>query len=175
MKYFSCTTCNNPLKITEGDFIFSYNIECCNNHICKNVDLEDIFSTKREKNYICESHKKNKIVHCFNCNEDICFICFKESHTLHNMEYLKLLNYENFEKINFECRLKSDEKYFENFLDELIHFKNQLILYIDILKSDLQKYYKFRCDLINNISPEVTSYINIEMPKMFTKIQKLEI
>ena len=33
------------------------------------------------------------------------------------------------------------------------------------MKSDLQKYHKFRCDLINNISPEITSYINIENVK----------
>ena len=165
MKHFSCTTCNNPLKIKEGDFIFSYNIECCNNHICENVDLEDILSTKKEKNYICENHKKSYIIHCINCNEDICFLCFKESHSLHKMEYLKSLNYDHIEKYNFENELKKDEKNFESFIDELMHFKNQLILYIDILKSDLKKYYKFRCDLINNISSEITSYINIENVK----------
>jgi len=165
MKHFFCTKCNNPIKIKEGDFIFSYNIECCNNHILENVDLEDILSTKKEKSYICENHKKSKLIHCIECNEDICFNCFKESHYSHKMEYLKFLNYDYVTKYALENELKEDKKYFESFIKELMHFKNRLILYIDILKSDLQKYHKFRCDLINNISPEITSYINIENVK----------
>ena len=165
MKQFFCTKCSNPLKIKEGNFLFSYNIECCNNHISENVDLEDILSTKKEKSYICENHKKRKVIHCINCNEDICFTCFKETHHLHKMEYLKSLNYDYISKYSFENELKEDKKYIESFIKELVNFKNQLILYIDILNSDLQNYYKFRCDLINNISPEVTSYINIENVK----------
>ena len=175
MKHFFCTKCNNPIKIKEGDFIFSYNIECCNNHILKNVDLEDILSTKKEKSYICENHKKNKVIHCIQCNEDICFICFKESHYSHKMEYLKFLNYDYITKYAFENELKEDKKYFESFIKELMHFKNQLNQYIDILKSDLQKYYKFRCDLINNISPKITSYINIENVKNVFEKKNLKI
>ena len=175
MKQFYCTKCSNPLKIKEGNFIFSYNVECCNNHISKNVDLEDILSTKKEKSYICENHRKRKVIHCINCNEDICFICFKETHHLHKMEYLKSLNYEHIKKCSFENELKEDKKYIESFLKELVNFKNQLILYIDILNSDLQKYYKFRCDLINNISPEVTSYINIENVKNVFENKNFEI
>ena len=48
MKHFFCSTCNNPLKIKEGDYIFTYNTECCNNHISNNVDLENVwFQTNR--------------------------------------------------------------------------------------------------------------------------------
>jgi len=165
MKQFFCPTCDNPIKIKEGDYIFSYNIECCNNHIRENVDIGDILSTRKEKSYVCENHNKKKIIHCINCNLDICFICYKESHKLHKMEYLKSLNYEEASKISFEIELKEDKKYIDNFIDELNHFKTEFIQYMDILKSDLQKYYKFRCDLINNISPGITSYINIENVK----------
>jgi len=175
MKHFFCKKCNNPLKIKEGDFIFSYNIECYNNHISENVDLEDILSTKKEESFICENHKKNKVIHCINCNEDICFICFKETHHLHKMEYLKSLNYDHITKYSFEVELKEEKKYMESFINELLHFKNQLNLYIDILKSDLQKYHKFRCDIINNISPEVASYINIENVKNVFKSKNFEI
>ena len=61
MNQFCCLTCNNPLKIKNGDYLFSYNIECCNNHISENVDLKDILSTKKQKNFICENHKKKNI------------------------------------------------------------------------------------------------------------------
>ena len=175
MEYFFCSTCDNQLKIKEGDYLFTYNIECCNNHISKNVDLEDILSKKKGKNYICENHKKNKIIHCINCNEDICFICYKKSHKLHKMEYLKALNYEQFIKDNFDRELKDEKIYINNFINELMHFKNELNLYIDILKSDLQKFYKFRCDLINNISQKITSYINIENVKNVFEKKNIEI
>ena len=175
MEYFFCSTCDNQLKIKEGDYLFTYNIECRNNHISKNVDLEDILSKKKGKNYICENHKKNKIIRCINCNEDICFICYKKSHKLHKMEYLKALNYEQLIKDNFDIELKDEKIYINNFINELMHFKNELNLYIDILKSDLQKFYKFRCALINNISPKTTSYINIENVKNVFENQKKEI
>ena len=58
MNQFCCSICNNPLKIKNGDYIFTYNIECCNNHINTNVKLEDILSTKKPKSFICEKHKK---------------------------------------------------------------------------------------------------------------------
>ena len=60
MKHFFCSKCNNPLKIKEGDFLFTYNTECCNNHISSNVDLEDILSTNKEQIYICQNHKKKE-------------------------------------------------------------------------------------------------------------------
>jgi hypothetical protein len=65
--------------------------------------------------------------------------------------------------------------YFKNFIGELMHFKNELNLYIEILKSDLQKYYRFKCDLLNNISPKITSYINIENVKNVFVNKNLEI
>ena len=175
MEHFFCSTCDNPLKIKEGDYLFTYNIECSNNHISKNVDLEDILSTKKEKSYICESHKKSKIIHCINCNEDICFLCYKESHHLHKMEYLKSLNFDEIHKNIFDNELDDDKMYIKDFIDELMHFKNELNLYIEILKSDLQKYYRFKCDLLNNISPKITSYINIENFKNVFVNKNLEI
>ena len=91
------------------------------------------------------------------------------------MEYLKALNYEQLIKDNFDIELKDEKIYINNFINELMHFKNELNLYIDILKSDLQKFYKFRCALINNISPKTTSYINIENVKNVFENQKKEI
>ena len=88
MRHFFCSTCDNPLKIKEGDFLFTYNIECYNNHISKNIDLEDILSTEKEQIYICQNHKKKNIIHCLDCKVDICLTCFKELHNKHKMGYL---------------------------------------------------------------------------------------
>ena len=162
MKHFFCLTCNSPIKIKEGDYLFTYNIECCNNHIRENVDLEDILSTKKEQTYICENHKKKNIIHCFDCNADLCLFCYKEFHNSHKMGYLRALNYEKIEKHYFEKELAEEKECYKVIIDELTHFKNELDLFINVLKSDLKNYLKFRCDLIDNISPEFTSYINIE-------------
>ena len=169
MNQFCCLTCNNPLKIKNGDYLFSYNIECRNNHIRENIELEDILSTKKPTSFICESHKKKNIIHCYDCDVDICFLCYKELHNLHKMEYLKTLNYDQICRSSFESDLKEDKEYIENFIIELAHFKSQLNLFIDILKSDLKKFYKFRCDLINNISQENSPYANIENVKNLLK------
>ena len=99
MKHFFCLTCNIPIKIKEGDYLFTYNIECCNNHIRENVDLEGILSTKKEQTYICENHKKKNIIHCFDWNADLCLFCYKEFHNSHKMGYLRALNYEKIESI----------------------------------------------------------------------------
>ena len=78
------------------------------------------------------------------------------------MGYLRSLNYEKIEKHYFEKELAEEKECYKVIIDELTHFKNELDLFINILKSDLKNYLKFRCDLIDNISPEFTSYINIE-------------
>ena len=169
MNQFCCSTCDNQLKIKNGDYIFTYNIECCNNHISENVELEDIFSTKKQKSFVCENHKKKNIIHCFDCNIDICFLCYKEFHNLHKMEYLRALNYDKVSISSFVSDLKEDKKYIENFIVELAHFKSQLNLFIDILKSDLQKFLKFRCDLVSNIFQDNSPYANIENVKNLFK------
>ena len=171
MNHFFCSTCNNPLKIKEGDFLFSYNIECCNKHTNENVDIEDILSTKKEQEYICENHKKKIIIRCLDCKLDICLFCFKEFHNSHKMGYLKSLNYNDYEKHWLKKELDEEKEYINSFLDELMNFKNELEKYIKILKSDLQNYLKFRYDLINNISTEITSSINVENVKNLFKTE----
>ena len=85
MEKILCKKCNNQLKIREGDYLFSFNINCCNNHTENNVDLEDLLSQTKyiqEKNE-CKEHNKKKKIHCFDCDEDICFICFNKLHKNH--------------------------------------------------------------------------------------------
>ena len=171
MNQFCCSTCNNPLRIKNGNFMFTYNIECCKNHFRENVELEDVLSflsTKTQKPNICENHKKNNLIHCFDCNIDICCFCYKEFHSFHKMEYLKILNEEEIYEISLKKEYEID-KNIETFISELIHFKNELNLYIDKLKVDLQNFCKFRCVLVNNISSGNSPYINIENVKNLFK------
>ena len=78
MEKFICKECNNQLKLTKGNFIFSFNLECCNNHKKENIDLDDLLNMKKKSNqdiFKCKNHKKKNLIHCFDCDEDICFHC----------------------------------------------------------------------------------------------------
>ena len=72
---YVCPECESPLKITEGDFIFSFNINCHNKHKFENIDLDDLLSMRKAFNNInlfqCKKHKKGNLMHCFDCEEDI--------------------------------------------------------------------------------------------------------
>ena len=42
MKKFLCQTCDKQLKYSNGDFLFSFNLNCDNGHEEKNIDLGDL-------------------------------------------------------------------------------------------------------------------------------------
>ena len=63
MNNFLFLICGEPIKISKNDFIFNYNINCCNNHNNENVDLDYILSTLKLNNNLnknqCKEDKKN--------------------------------------------------------------------------------------------------------------------
>ena len=71
-----------------------------------------------------------------------------------------------------QIRFRRRKQYIKRFLDELKHFKNEIELYINLLNSYIQKYHKFKCELYNNVSQKITSYINIENIKNIFKSEK---
>ena len=46
MERLVCQICDNQIRLNSGDFLFSYNIGCSNNHLQKNIDLDDLLSQK---------------------------------------------------------------------------------------------------------------------------------
>ena len=42
MERIVCEECNKPIKIKDGDFLFSFNTNCYNNHKIININLEDL-------------------------------------------------------------------------------------------------------------------------------------
>ena len=55
-----CSLCKKQLQINIGDYLFTYNAQCNNNHKLENIGLDDLLS-KKEKNisiYQCKEHKK---------------------------------------------------------------------------------------------------------------------
>ena len=114
MKKFLCQTCESPLKIKEGDFIFSFDINCDNEHKLKNIDLDDLLSMRKINNnknlFLCKIHKKKNKMHCFDCDEDICFFCYQESHKLHKLEYIKNQSLNSYEIFTMKNHLDREKK-----------------------------------------------------------------
>ena len=106
MEKMFCKICNSQLKINKGDFLFSYNTKCCNNHIQNNIDLDDLLYTKKVEDYKCKEHNKNKTIHCFKCDKDICLYCLNKLHKGHKTEYLNFLNSDYIKIYNFEEKIK---------------------------------------------------------------------
>ena len=163
-----CPDCNSELKIYNGDYLFSYNIECPNGHKQSNIDLDVILEKRRAKQNLfkCKNHRKKILLHCFTCNEDICPICYSDMHKNHQIEYFKKLTLDSRGKYNIEYNSNKIKEILQIFLTELNNFQSKINLYIDTFKTQLRKQYDFRTELINNIIGNNNSYIDIENFKM---------
>ena len=166
-KNFLCSECDNLLEITNGDYLFSYNTKCCNNHIEENIDLEDLLLKYRtnENLYKCKTHKKKSIIHCYDCKDDICLFCANDLHRNHKYDYLNKFKKEKTDKIHYNENnmLKNAKALIDTFFVKLDSFLNNLKLYINFLKIQMKKEFQFRDELINNIiNNKIYSYIDIE-------------
>ena len=164
VRSFLCPDCNNQLKVTNGDYLFTYNIQCPNGHKQSNIGLDLILEKRQPENNLfrCKNHRKKPLFHCFTCNEGICSLCYNDLHKTHEIEYFKKLTLDSRGKYNIEYNLNKQKEILQIFLTELNNFQSKINLYIDTFKSQLKKQYEFRTEIINNIIGNNTSYIDIE-------------
>ena len=161
---FLCPECDELSKIKNGDYLFSYNLECSKGHKRLNLDQDFLLKKRKVKQNIfrCKNHRKNNIIHCYTCNEDICFLCYNDLHQKHEFEYLKNLKLGTREEYNNNYNLNKQKEILQIFLNELNNFQIKFDLYIDTLKSQLKSQNEFRTELIKNISENNFSFIDIE-------------
>ena len=174
-----CSLCHKQFQISHGDYLFTYNAQCINNHKFENIEIDDLLE-KKENNisiYQCKDHQKMIMAHCFLCNEDICFKCVNASHKSHKIEYLKsLLNMETFIPSHFKYIFEKENKIINIFLSELKLFQNKLNTYINNIKTQIIKEIKFREEIVNKLLSKVFTYIDLQNVKtilineQFTKI-----
>ena len=161
---FLCPECDELCKIKSGDYLFSYNIECSQGHKQTNLDQDFLLKKRKIKknSFKCKNHHKWNKIHCYSCNEDICFLCYKDLHQNHKFEYLKNLKLGTREEYNNNYNLNKQKEILQIFLAELNTFQIKFDLYIDTLKSQLKNQNEFRSELIKNISETNFSFVDIE-------------
>ena len=164
LRSFLCPNCDELCKINNGDYLFSYNIECLYGHKQTNLEQEFLLKKRKVKQNIfkCKNHRKKNQIHCYTCNEDICILCFKDMHQNHKYEYLKNLKLGTREEYNNNYNLNKQKEILQIFLTELNAFQAKFDLYIDILKEKLKKQNEFKFELFKNISENNFSFIDIE-------------
>ena len=164
LRSFLCPNCDELCKINNGDYLFSYNIECLYGHKQTNLEQEFLLMKRKVKQNIfkCKNHRKKNQIHCYTCNEDICILCFKDMHQNHKYEYLKNLKLGTREEYNNNYNLNKQKEILQIFLTELNAFQAKFDLYIDILKEKLKKQNEFKFELFKNISENNFSFIDIE-------------
>ena len=164
--YF-CSLCQKQFQLNIGDYLFTYNAKCINNHKFENIEIDDLLG-KKGKNisiYQCKEHQKKIMAHCFLCNEDICISCINTSHKSHKIDYLKKLNMNSYEQFCVQNLLTKENKIINIFLSELEIFQNKLNIYIDGMKSQITKEMKLRQEILNNILKKEFTYIDIQNAK----------
>ena len=164
LRSFLCPNCDELCKVNNGDYLFSYNIECLYGHKQTNLEQEFLLMKRQVKQNIfkCKNHRKKNQIHCYTCNEDICILCFKDMHQNHKYEYLKNLKLGTREEYNNNYNLNKQKEILQIFLTELNAFQAKFDLYIDILKEKLKKQNEFKFELFKNISENNFSFIDIE-------------
>ena len=174
LRSFLCPECGELCKIHDGDYLFSYNLECSQGHKQYNLDQEFLLKKRKLKqnSFKCKNHRKRNQIHCYTCNEDICILCYKDIHQSHKYEYLKNLKFGTREEYNNNYNLNKQKEILQIFLTELNTFQIKFNLYIDTLKSQLKQQNEFRTELIKNISENNFSFLDIENFNVHSKNNK---
>ena len=174
---YICSLCQEQFQLNAGDYLFTYNAQCINNHKLENIELDDLL-LRKEKNisiYQCKEHKKKIAAHCFLCNEDICLKCLSTSHKSHKMEYLKSLNLDFIQQFDTQNLLKKENKIINIFLSELKLFQKKLNTHINNIKSQIIKEIQLRQEFFDRIIKKEFTYIDIQNAKTFLENKSFKI
>ena len=160
MKRLACPNpdCEEQIKISPINGIFSYNIKCNNGHQYDYVNIDDLLINKKIFSNICNIHKKKNIILCSDCEKSVCAICYKEKHNTHKIEYLKPIN--DYEKEIFKDELSKYKNSMNDFILGLINFKKEIENYINNLISLLKKKYDLTNELLNNLLENNYTYFD---------------
>ena len=128
-EFYKCAKCNINLCPL-----------CKENHEHKAIDYDKI-------KYKCINHDDIYIKYCNTCKINICPTCEKETHLNHEISSIDLKD-----KKYFEIELKKLREDIDNINENI----SIIIERLDNIKDNLEKYYEFEKDMINNY--EIQNY-----------------
>ena len=153
-----CSECFNMKYYYKNDFS-----KCsCNNNIsicplCRNKHLKDKQMDYYDYFYKCYKHNAQYSLYCEQCHKNICKECEQQCKK-HNLKYFKSMLLPE-KKINLiKVELIESKEAILQYINNLEKLKNTLIKKIDVLKTDLNDYYK----LLEKISFSIDNLVNYE-------------
>ena len=42
-----CSLCQKQLQLSQGDYLFTYNAQCINNHIFENIEIDELIKKNK--------------------------------------------------------------------------------------------------------------------------------
>ena len=147
-----CNKCKEKNKYNSFNNEFYKCINCNINicPLCKSIhDKNHNIINYEDINYICINHKEKFSKYCNQCKINICSIC-EEDHINHNTIYLgDIINKKELE--NKIEKLKTDIEICNNNINEIIDKMN-------IVKKNINKYYKIIIEIVNNYDIKKRNY-----------------
>ena len=160
-----CPECKCSAFLTIKDY--KMNLNCSkNNHKFSNILIKDFSKTQEinnnafilnsynyqnginnnnnfnQGNYICKEHNEKYISYCKTCKKNICLIC-KNNHDAHEaIEYSKILIKDD--------KLIKDMDEIRKIIDSFENNINEIIKKLNIVKDNIEEYYRIIYGLINN-------------------------
>jgi len=142
---------NNKANVYNNEFYKCYE---CNKNICPLCKLKHdkghSIINYDKRNYICNKHEETLINYCKDCKANICQSCEKE-HIKHEMISLRDMIIDKKELLIKLDNLKKPINLFNDKINKIIEIAN-------IVKINIEKFYKFSEYIINNYNQKERNY-----------------
>ena len=148
-----CQNCGKYNKGNVHNNIF-YKCNSCKKKLCpifySNHDKNHKTINYDDKNYICEEHNNKYNAYCEDCKENICTYCEKNHNEHKIITFGKLIPNKN----NMNKLLKELEEKKNKLNNEI----NEIIMKLNKVKKNIEKYYNINKNIINNYNEEKINY-----------------
>ena len=120
--------------------------------LCKDsYNKEHILIDYDIKNYICHKHNEQFISYCDICKENLCKQCDMEHDNNH-----KIISYKDIKPNINEIKNKMED--FKNIIESFNNKINEIIILLQNVKDNIEKFYIISENLINNFNMKNRNY-----------------
>ena len=136
--FYLCGTCNKCI------------CPLCEDVHCKN-NIDHILINYEYKNYLCHRHNEPFSAYCDICRENLCTQCDLGHNNTHNITLFRDI------KPNID-EIKAKVNNFKMIIDKFNNNIEEMIKFLNLIKSSIQKYYMIIDNLLNNYNIQNRNY-----------------